>query len=117
LSFKIGPGMGSSTIPNENATMPNATRIRAKVEKQMMSEIEMSAKNELLKLACTNYPIWVKSPFDRRYVLHNERYLRLFARLNLIKDFNGHVESSKDSQVVKINAIALIQMVLNSVCT
>ncbi|XP_020230815.1 homeobox-leucine zipper protein HDG11-like [Cajanus cajan] len=85
-----------------------------KMEKTMMSQIAIAAKEELLRLLCTSEPLWFKSSIDQRFVLHLECYENLFPRINHFKNSKAHVESSKDSRIVKIQAKELVDMFLDS---
>ncbi|CAJ1962992.1 unnamed protein product [Sphenostylis stenocarpa] len=106
-------GSISRSFENEH-TMPNPGRKITQMEKAMMSHIAVAAKEELLKLLCTNEPIWVKSSNSQRYVLHLESYETFFPRINHFKNSQARVESSKDSRVVRIKAMELVDMFLNS---
>lgn len=98
-------------------TMLNRGRRITQMEKTMMSQIAVTAKEELIKLLCTNEPIWVKSSDHQRFVLHLESYQTFFPRINHFKNSQARVESSKDSLVVRIQAMKLVDMFLNSVST
>ncbi|XP_014517363.2 homeobox-leucine zipper protein HDG11-like [Vigna radiata var. radiata] len=95
-------------------TMLNRGRRITQMEKTMMSQIAVTAKEELIKLLCTNEPIWVKSSDHQRFVLHLESYQTFFPRINHFKNSQARVESSKDSLVVRIQAMKLVDMFLNS---
>jgi len=109
-------GSMSGSFQDED-TMSNLGRKITQVEKTMMSQTAVAAKEELVKLLCTNEPIWVKSSNDQRFVLHLESYEQFFPRINHFKNSQARVESSKDSRVVRIKATELVDMFLNSVST
>lgn len=85
------------------------------MEKSVMIETAVSAMGELLRLFRVNEPVWVKSSADGRYILHRDSYNKLFPRLNHFKSSSARIESSKDSGVVAMSAIHLVDMFLDSV--
>ncbi|KAK7332586.1 hypothetical protein VNO80_29339 [Phaseolus coccineus] len=106
-------GSMSDSFQDEDI-MSNPGRKITQMEKIVMSQIAVAAKEELIKLLCTNEPIWVKSSNDQRFVLHLESYETFFPRINHFKNSQARVESSKDSRVVRIKATELVDMFLNS---
>ncbi|KAK7412828.1 hypothetical protein VNO78_04486 [Psophocarpus tetragonolobus] len=115
-SLKQVTGSTSRSFQDED-TMSTPMTLGSKItqmEKAIMSKTAMAAKEELLKLLCTNEPLWVKSTINQRYVLHLECYERFFPRTNHFKNSKARVESSKASQIVRIKAVELVGMLLNS---
>lgn len=84
------------------------------MEKTRMSETVASAMDELIKLLRANEPLWVKSPNDGRYVIHHDSYEELFHRAAQIKSSSAQIESSKDSTLVGMSAMQLVEMFLDS---
>lgn len=80
-----------------------------------MLEIADAAINELLKLMTTDKPLWTKSYDIVGFVLVPESYANLFLEAINLASPNIHQESSKDSIVVKLGAMQLIEMFLDSV--
>ncbi|KAJ1393128.1 START domain [Sesbania bispinosa] len=79
-----------------------------------MSEIADAAISELLKLMTTDKPLWTKSYDIVGFVLVPESYANLFLEAINLASPNIHQESSKDSIVVKLGAMQLIEMFLDS---
>ncbi|KAF5947257.1 hypothetical protein HYC85_013214 [Camellia sinensis] len=88
-----------------------------------MIETAVSAMGELMRLLRVNEPVWIKSssPVDhdgdsRRssYLLHRDSYNKLFPRSNHFKSSTARMESSKDSGVVPMSAVHLLNMFLDS---
>lgn len=101
-------------VSDENILVKPTCR-RTEMEKTMMLEVAISAKEELLKLLRTNDPLWVKSHIDQRLVLHQKIYEDVFP---IIDHFNGaktRVESSNDSKTVRFKASHLVKLLLDSV--
>ncbi|CAL5404416.1 unnamed protein product [Camellia sinensis] len=93
------------------------------MEKMAMIETAVSAMGELMRLLRVNEPVWIKSssPVDhdgdsRRssYLLHRDSYNKLFPRSNHFKSSTARMESSKDSGVVPMSAVHLLNMFLDS---
>ncbi|RDY01502.1 Homeobox-leucine zipper protein HDG11, partial [Mucuna pruriens] len=123
LGSSLKPGVGSAcmnlcgstsfSFQDEDIKSNPGSKI-TEMEKAMMSQVAMAAKEELFKLLCSNEPLWVKSSIDQRFVLHLECYEKLFPRINHFKNSKARVESSKDSRIVRIKAMELVDMLLNS---
>ncbi|XP_047147495.1 homeobox-leucine zipper protein HDG11-like [Vigna umbellata] len=127
MGYSLMRGSSSSCVPltpgsylrligsfQREDTMFNLGNRITQMEKTMMSQIAVAAKEELIKLLCTNEPIWVKSSNHQRFVLHQESYQTFFPRINHFKNSQARVESSKDSRVVRVKAMELVNMFLNS---
>lgn len=80
-----------------------------------MLETADSAMDELIRLLRINEPLWIKSPADGRYVLHRDSYEKIFPRVNHFKNSSARVESSKDSGMVTLSGMHLVEMILDSV--
>jgi len=106
----------SAPFQGEDTMFNPGSRI-TQMEKTMMSKTAVAAKEELIRLMCTNEPIWVKSSNHQSFVLHLESYEAFFPRINHFKNSQARVESSKHSRLVRIQAMELVEMFLNSVST
>ncbi|KAL5574189.1 hypothetical protein UlMin_023786 [Ulmus minor] len=84
------------------------------MEKVVMAEIAANAMKELIKLLQANEPLWVKSPSEGRFVLRRDKYENIFPRNNHFKTSTASFETSKDSGIVKMNALDLIDTLLDS---
>lgn len=113
-----GSSSTSPFVSDENVLpKPTMSTTEEILEKGMMMEAAIAAKEEVLKLLCTNELLWVKSRFDRKLVLHPKNYKTVFPRVDHFKGSPVRVESSKDSRIVKIKAMQLVDMLLDSVST
>ncbi|KAJ7964418.1 Homeobox-leucine zipper protein [Quillaja saponaria] len=115
--------MGSPTIDQDIAsgsTITNNTAFAYQLkgitdmEKELMVEIAASAMDELIKLLRINDPLWVKSAVDGRLVLHRDSYEEIFARANNFRNSSARVESSKESGIVTMCGMQLVDMFLDS---
>ncbi|XAR73609.1 hypothetical protein NMG60_11007634 [Bertholletia excelsa] len=87
------------------------------MEKSMMIESAVTAMVELIRLLRVNEPVWAKCPTDETsYLLHLDTYNKLFPRSSNSRgrSFSApRVESSKDSGLVAMNAMHLVNMFMD----
>ncbi|PIN04592.1 hypothetical protein CDL12_22872 [Handroanthus impetiginosus] len=84
------------------------------MDKSLMADIAANAMDELIKLLQSNGPLWIKSS-DGRERLNNETYETLFQSPNSqMKNPNIRVEASRDSGVVIMNSLALVNMFMDA---
>ena len=115
MSKFIATHMEKIPVVSDENVLVKPTCRRTEMEKIMMLEVAIAAKEELLKLLSTNDPLWVKSHVDQRLVLHQKNYEDVFP---IIDHFNGaktRVESSKDSKSIRFGARHLVKLLLDSV--
>ncbi|XP_040866043.1 homeobox-leucine zipper protein HDG11 [Glycine max] len=85
------------------------------IEKTLMLKVAASAMEELVRLIRINEPCWIKSSTqDGQLILQHENYEKMFPRTNNFKGVNLRVEATKDSGIVSINSIQLVDMFLDS---
>lgn len=72
------------------------------------------AANELSRLLVSE-PLWIEDPTNQRYVIHHENYEKTFTRINHLKSSHVRFESSKVEGLVRMNAIQLVEVLLDSV--
>ncbi|XVF80787.1 hypothetical protein PTKIN_Ptkin15bG0103200 [Pterospermum kingtungense] len=85
------------------------------MERAMMYETAATAMDEVIRLLRTNEPLWVKSPSDGRYVIERDSYEKTFPRANInFRSSGARIESSKDSALVTMNAMQLVDMLLDA---
>lgn len=117
--LSVGPSLDLDLLPGGSSTMPNLPYqqiVLSDMDKSLMSDIATSAMEEMLRLLQTNDPLWLKSPADGREVLNLDAYERMFSRASShLKNPNIRTESSRDSGVVIMNALALVDMFMDSV--
>ncbi|KAK9950750.1 hypothetical protein M0R45_006221 [Rubus argutus] len=86
----------------------------SEMEKKLMAETATSAMEELIRILHINEPMWIQCHNDGRYVLNHDNYDKLFQRANHFKTSSARVESSKDSGIVTISALHLVDMFLDA---
>ncbi|XP_025647253.1 homeobox-leucine zipper protein HDG11-like [Arachis hypogaea] len=115
-------GPSSSLLHHQNYVPPpivadnndNGEQGVAVMEVALASEVAATAMDELLRLIRLNEPFWVGSAFDGKLVLHGESYEKMFPRVYQFNDGNSRVESSKESGIVNISGIQLVDLFLDS---
>ncbi|MBA0564242.1 hypothetical protein Golob_009196, partial [Gossypium lobatum] len=114
-----GPSLDLDLLPGSSSSMPNLPFqpvVISDMDKSLMSDIAANAMEELLRLLQTNEPLWIKSTNDGKDVLNLESYERIFPKPNNthFKSPNIRVEASRDSGVVIMNGLALVNMFMDS---
>lgn len=117
-SMPVGPdfggGIGSamSVVPHSR---PSVTGLDRSMERSMFLELALAAMDELVKLAQTDEPLWLRSLEGGREVLNHEEYMRSFTPCIGLKP-NGFVtEASRETGMVIINSLALVETLMESV--
>ena len=85
------------------------------IERSMYLELALAAMDELVKMAQTEEPLWIRSLGGGREVLNQEEYMRTFTPCIGMKP-NGFVtEASRETGIVIINSLALVETLMDSV--
>ncbi|KAG4380677.1 hypothetical protein GLYMA_16G217800v4 [Glycine max] len=110
LDLDLLPGSSSSSMPNVPPFQPPCL---SDMDKSLMSDIASNAMEEMIRLLQTNEPLWMKGA-DGRDVLDLDSYERMFPKANShLKNPNVHVEASRDSGVVIMNGLTLVDMFMD----
>lgn len=114
LDFDLLPGSCSSMAVPSLPSQPNL--VLSEMDKSLMTNIAVTAMEELLRLLQTNEPLWIKTD-GCRDVLNLESYENIFPRSSTSggKKNNLRMEASRSSGVVFTNAITLVDMLMDSV--
>ncbi|XP_073045154.1 homeobox-leucine zipper protein ANTHOCYANINLESS 2-like [Primulina eburnea] len=112
------PHFGSGISPPLSIERPskpsNITPIDRSLERSVYLELALSAMDELVKMAQTDEPLWIKSLEGGREVLNHEEYFRTFT-LSIGMKPNGFVtEASRETGMVIINSLALVETLMDS---
>ncbi|XVF12042.1 hypothetical protein REPUB_Repub08aG0080700 [Reevesia pubescens] len=115
-----GLSLHLNLLPGSSSAMPNlpfqTPVVISDMDKSLMTDIAANAMEELLRLLQTDEPLWIKSTNDGRDVLNLESYERIFPRANThFKSPNVKIEASRDSGVVIMNGLALVNMFMDSI--
>lgn len=111
LDLDLLPGT-SSSVPS----LPYHPASLSDIDKSLTSDIAANAMQQLLRLLQTNEPLWMKSSSDGRDVLNLDTYQSMFPRPNShLKNPNVRIEASRDSGVVIMNGLTLVDMFMDPV--
>ncbi|KAL3615626.1 Homeobox-leucine zipper protein ANTHOCYANINLESS 2 [Castilleja foliolosa] len=106
-----GPMQMMQTKDNMNIITP----IERSLERSMYLELALAAMNELVKMAQTDEPIWMRSLEGGRDILNRDEYLRSFTVPCIGMRPNGFVtEASRETGIVIINGFALVETMIDS---
>lgn len=101
--------------PLDNISLPFQFKGITDLEKTFMIETATNGMDELIRLLRIDEPLWNKSLTDGRYVINRDSYEKICIRANHFKSSSARFESSKDSRIVNMNAMQLVDMFLDSV--
>lgn len=107
FSFPPDFGGGGGCLPP-----PQSTGINGIDQKSVFLELALTAMDELVKLAHSEEPLWVKSLDGERDELNHEEYMRTFSST---KPTGLATEASRTSGMVIINSLALVETLMDSV--
>lgn len=121
LDLDLLPGCSSTTPAAPNLPSFHHPIITlTDMDKSLMSDVAANALEEFIRLLQNNEPLlWIKSSTnDGKDVLDFDNYESLFPRTNNhSKNPNLRIEASRDSGVVIMNALALVDMFMDVVIT
>lgn len=81
----------------------------------MFLELALAAMDELVKMAQTNEPLWIRSVESGKEIFNHEEYTRIISTPCIGLKPNGFVsEASRESGVVIINSLALVETLMDS---
>ncbi|XP_061359240.1 homeobox-leucine zipper protein ANTHOCYANINLESS 2-like isoform X2 [Gastrolobium bilobum] len=101
LTSSIGP-----PLPNSSLEL---------VERSMFLELALAAMEELVKMAQTGDPLWIRSLEGGREILNHEEYTRIMVPPCIGLRPNGFVsEASRETGMVIINSLALVETLMDS---
>ncbi|CAL0315116.1 unnamed protein product [Lupinus luteus] len=114
--FGIG-GMSSPLAMVSHSTRPTASMVTGfdrSMERSMFLELALSAMDELVKMAQTNEPLWIRSLEGGREIMNHEEHLRTFTPCIGLRS-NGFVsEASRETGMVIINSLALVETLMDA---
>lgn len=111
LDLDLLHGSSSSVIPNL-AFPPMSI---SDMDKSLMADIAANAMDELIRLLQSNEPLWMKGGDGRGETLNLESYERVFqSPYSHMKNPSIRIEASRDSGVVIMNSLALVDMFMDA---
>ncbi|KAK6920186.1 Homeobox domain [Dillenia turbinata] len=112
----FGGGISSSlnVVPPARSATPGVTGLERSLERSMFLELALAAMDELVKMAQTDDPLWLRSLEGGREVLNHEEYLRTFTPCVGMKPSGFVSEASRETGMVIINSLALVETLMDS---
>ncbi|XP_027334621.1 homeobox-leucine zipper protein ANTHOCYANINLESS 2-like isoform X2 [Abrus precatorius] len=84
------------------------------MERSMFLELALAAMDELVKMAQTGEPLWIRNIEGGRDILNHEEYMRTFTPCIGLRP-NGFVsEATRENGMVIINSLALVETLMDS---
>ncbi|KAK9065478.1 hypothetical protein SSX86_014879 [Deinandra increscens subsp. villosa] len=111
--FGVGISNGSSVVPFSRASN-NMMGIDHSLERSMYLELALSAMDELVKLAQSDEPLWLRSLESGHEVMNRNEYLRVITPCIGPKPNDYVSEASRESGMVIINSLALVETLMDS---
>ncbi|CAH9142675.1 unnamed protein product [Cuscuta epithymum] len=112
------PPMAVAGISDSTAAPPFPPLMSlSDMDRSLMADVAGNAMDELIRLSHGNEPFWTKSTDGGREILDIENYERVFPRASTIhsmKNSNVRIEASRDSGVVIMNALSLVDMFMDA---
>ncbi|XP_038708918.1 homeobox-leucine zipper protein ANTHOCYANINLESS 2-like isoform X2 [Tripterygium wilfordii] len=106
-TLPLGPDFGTQS-------RTNMTVLDRSVERSMFLELALAAMDELVKMAQTDEPLWIKSVEGGKEMLSQEEYLRTFTPCIGLKPNGFITEASRETGVVSLTSLALVETFMDS---
>ncbi|XP_039061410.1 homeobox-leucine zipper protein ANTHOCYANINLESS 2-like [Hibiscus syriacus] len=113
----FGGGVTNSLPPvatTTNRPASGVTGLDRSVERSMFLELALAAMDELIKMDQTDEPLWIRSLEDGREMLNHDEYLRIFTPCIGLKPTGFESEASRETGMVIINSLALVETLMDS---
>lgn len=92
------------------------TSVDRSLERSMFLELALSAIEELLKMAEMGEPLWIPSQENGKETLNFEQYEQMFPRCIGVKEAGFVSEATRETAMVIINSLALVETLMDAVC-
>ncbi|CAO2835048.1 unnamed protein product [Amaranthus hypochondriacus] len=119
-SLPLAPDFGSGIsnalpVVSPTKSTANVSGIERSFERSMYLELALGAMDELVKLAQSDEPLWLRSmDSGGREVLNHDEYMRSFNPIIGMKP-NGFVsEATRETGMVIINSLALVETIMDA---
>lgn len=105
--------LGTVITPARGA--PAMSGVDKSLERSMLLELALAAMDELVKMAQMEEPLWIPCIEGSKETLNYEEYLRCFNRCIGVKSVGFVSEATRETGVVIINSMALVETLMDSV--
>ncbi|KAE8022500.1 hypothetical protein FH972_008293 [Carpinus fangiana] len=114
MGLDLGNGFltASSAMPLSKPQMGLMDH-EAPINRSMLVNIALTAMDELIKMAQTNSPLWIKSFDGGKEILNLEEYSRTFSPCIGTKPAGFVTEATRDTGMVMINSLTLVDALMD----
>ncbi|GMH21704.1 hypothetical protein Nepgr_023546 [Nepenthes gracilis] len=113
LASDFAGGLSNTAVSPAKSTAI-VTGVERSLERSVYLELALAAMDELVKMAQTDEPLWLRNIEGGREILRHEEYMRAFNPGIGLKP-NGYVtEATRETGMVIINSLALVETLMNS---
>ncbi|KAJ0439305.1 putative transcription factor & lipid binding HD-SAD family [Helianthus annuus] len=109
----FGISSASSVVPSSRASN-TVMGMDSSLERSMYLELALAAMDELVKLAQTDEPLWIRSLEGGREIMNHEEYSRIVTPCIGLKPNDYVSEASRETGMVIINSLALVETLMDS---
>ncbi|KAK7340185.1 hypothetical protein VNO77_20881 [Canavalia gladiata] len=102
------------TRPNTVVASTTAGFDRSSMERSMFLELALAAMDELVKMAQTGEPLWIRSLEGGREILNHDEYTRTVTPTITLRPTGFVSEASRETGMVIINSLALVETLMDS---
>ncbi|GAB4861822.1 Homeobox-leucine zipper protein ANTHOCYANINLESS 2 [Ancistrocladus abbreviatus] len=115
LAPEFGGGLpnGLPLVPPTKVTT-NIAGIERSLERSVYLELALAAMDELVKMAQTDEPLWLRSLEGGREILNHEEYMNTFNPCIGLKPSGFVTEATRETGMVIINSLALVETLMDS---
>ncbi|XP_068668051.1 homeobox-leucine zipper protein ROC2-like isoform X2 [Aristolochia californica] len=111
-NFGVQPGMGGD-LYGAGELLRSVSSGQSEVEKPMVIELAVAAMEELIQMAQLGEPLWLPGLDENIEILSEEEYFRTFPRGIGPKPFGLKSEASRETAVVIMNHINLVEILMD----
>lgn len=112
--FGVGISSASSVVPSSRASN-TVMGIDHSLERSMYLELALAAMDELVKLAQTDAPLWIRPLEGSHEIMNEDEYSRIITPCIGLKPNDYVSEASRETGMVIINSLALVETLMDSV--
>ena len=116
MGLDLGDGiMGASAIPLIKPSMSFMGN-EIPTDRSMFMDLALTAMDELIKMAQADSSLWIKSLDGGKETLNQEEYVRAFSPCIGTKPVGFVTEATRDTGMVIMNSLALVETLMDEVC-
>lgn len=112
--FGVQPGIGNEIFGAGD--LLRSVSGQSDIEKPMIIELAVAAMEELLRMAQIGEPLWTQGIDSSSETLNEEEYVRMFPRGIGLKPLGFKSEASRETAVVIMNHVNLVEILMDVVC-